>query len=197
MREALTLFSIVPEYHTTGLNLDRHQVERVVSPVKESQNRPYKAVIATHLKGGADSFNILVPLDGCTKPTADGSSREAFDLYGEYASIRGPDLRLTTSELDAITPAQPHNQPCTRFGITKKLPILKSLWDDGDLTFIANMGALVEPINKHTRQERKAPAGNYGHNQMVTHCLAVDTGNLEAKGVIGRMVNHMIQVLPC
>ena len=191
LREALTLFSMMPEFAVTNLAVADKSALRVERPQQVSQNRPYKAVVTTLLNGGADSYNILVPLDGCTKATEDGQ-REAFDLYAEYASIRKAELALPTSKLNAINVPAADNQPCTRFGINNKLPILQTLYNDGDAAFIANMGSLVKPLNKHTpRNERRTPSGNYGHGT-VTNCLAVDASNPDAKGVIGRMINYLM-----
>ena len=199
MREAVTLFSIIPEFSVTNLNVPQNNGHndtlRIDRPLQVSQNRPYKAVVTTLLNGGADSYNILVPLDGCTKPVAGGSNgeREAFDLYAEYAAIRKEGLALPTSKLNPINVPAENKQPCTRFGITDKLPILQTLYNDGDAAFIANMGAMIKPLSKHTpRSEWREPLGNYGH-ATIRNVLSVDAENWNAKGVVGRMINHLMQ----
>jgi uncharacterized protein (DUF1800 family) len=255
---ALMLFTIVPEFHATNLNVLKETV-RPETPVQESQKRPYKAIITTHLSGGIDSFNVLVPLDGCTKPKegvvalsyADSSNgvlltecqghcandaecasglvcfqrepgypgppgcsgrtnggwdycyrpeasnerftnREAFDLYAEYAEVRSEGLAVAK---ESLKPINVENQPCTRFGINENLPILQELYNDGDLLFVANMGALSEPTNKYdvNAKDKSIPSGVYGHNEMSQHCLAVDARRVKGrKGVIGRIMNTLM-----
>ena len=258
---ALTLFTIVPEFHATNLNSPKES-NRADLPPQKSQNRPYKAIIATHLSGGIDSFNVLVPLDGCTKPQesalvlsttnvdssggvlltecqghCEGDSqcasdlkcfqrepgqagppgcsgrtnggwdycyrpeavdeyltkREAFDLYAEYAEVRNLGLAL---KRETLFPIEVENQPCARFGINPNLPILQELYNDGDLLFVANMGALSEPSDKYdiNKKGKATPGGLYGHNEMSQHCLAVDARRIKGrKGVIGRIMNKLMQ----
>ena len=81
-----------------------------------------------------DSFNLLVPHSEC---------KGKFDLYKEYASVRGPNVAIPKDQLHQIkVPA--NTQPCNVMGIHPKMPFLKQLYDDGDASMIANMGALVE-----------------------------------------------------
>lgn len=91
--------------------------------------RAYKAAILLFMDGGADTFNMVVPLDDT--------------LYAEYSHIR-QDLAKGTSELLAITTA---GQTGTSFGVHSSLDFLKSLYDLGQAAFVANIGSLVAPTS--------------------------------------------------
>merc|ERR1719215_1986336 len=79
------------------------------------------------LRGGADTFNMLVPLEG--------------SLYSEYATVRG-NIALQPRQLHAVSTV---GQPCGKFGLHFRLPLLKQLYDRGKAAFVTNVGSLVEP----------------------------------------------------
>ena len=85
------------------------------------------------MEGGCDTFNLLVPHSSC------GST----DLYDEYARIRSnvalPKAGLLRTNVAAGT------QPCGTFGVHPRLPFVKSLYDAAVASFVANVGAMVEP----------------------------------------------------
>lgn len=39
-------------------------------------------------------------------------------------------------------------QPCTKFGIHPALSVLQQLYEQGDAVLLANVGALLEPLDK-------------------------------------------------
>ena len=110
--------------------------------------------VVLFLHGGADTYNILVPHSNCA----------AVDLYAEYSAVRG-DLSLTQSELLSIS-VPSGSQPCDTFGIHPKLPLVQQLYADGDLAWIANVGALAEPISKEEVKSgtKVKPLNLFAHN---------------------------------
>ena len=48
------------------------------------------------------------------------------------------------------------------------LPFLQKLYNDGDATFIANMGALTEPmtVKEYRAKTKTKPPGLFAHNTM-------------------------------
>ena len=93
---------------------------RPAQPDVPSQNRPYKAIVVFLLAGGADSWNMLVPHSGCVR-----------DLYAEYAEIRGAVALPLAEILPMDLHADSTTQPCTTYGTTPALSIVKELWDAG------------------------------------------------------------------
>ena len=189
LKQALKMFAIAPEFHVTNQPRQQH-VKRVRPAAIESENRPYKAVVVVILKGGADSFNMVVPHSSCTVPSAAGAGREAFDLYAEYAEIRKEDLTIPKDNLlqvDILDDSDP--QPCATFGLHPILDYLKEAYDDKDAVILSNIGAMVEPMtieDYYTRRQQE-PLGNFGHGGMGRACQSIDASEREAKGILGKM----------
>ncbi len=83
-------------------------------------------MVCLFLPGGNDSFNMLVPMGGA---------------YGDYATVR-QDLALPQASLLPITPI---NTIGKQLGLHPGMTGIKSLFDAGKLSFIANIGSLVRP----------------------------------------------------
>merc|ERR1711907_89697 len=144
--------------------------------------------------GGMDSMQMVMPLSGCSKSTGNGSS-EPYDLYTEFSAVRGAEMTLDSATLLPINTSQ-SGQPCQTFGLHPSLTELKALYDAGDATIVANMGALLEPIrDKVVYQKRDAepPFGVFGHNTMQDHAATADASDKYAQGVLGRMVKALIE----
>ena len=83
------------------------------------------------MEGGADSYNMLIPLSGCSR-----------DMYAEYTRVRG-NVALPLSRILPITVDPVNNtQICSTFGTNPKLDFLRDLWVAGDASFFANIGAV-------------------------------------------------------
>ena len=130
------LFVAAPEFHMSNL----HQIadaprETKTQAVSDGTPAGFKAVIVMFLKGGADTFNLLVPHSNCASK----------DMYAEYETVRG-DVALAKAELRPI--AVPNGtQPCATFGLHPRLQYMQELYTVGDAAFVANIGSLIEPID--------------------------------------------------
>merc|ERR1719148_39564 len=79
----------------------------------------YKAVVMLFLNGGADTFNMLVPM--------------CEGLYKEYEIVR-TDLVLTNDEM---IPVETIGQDtCNRFGVHNRFPFIVDLYNAGDAAFV-------------------------------------------------------------
>jgi uncharacterized protein (DUF1501 family) len=171
---AQQLIGTAPEYHTTNL-AERTGQERAPTPVQEAADDPYKAVVVLFLSGGVDWFNVLAPHTSCS-------------LFSSYRNNREV-LALQDTEMMPITTDNP-DQPCTEFGIHEKIPVFKTLYDDGYGQFHANIGHLHKPVTK----------GNW-YTETRTHLFSHKTMEREAQlvdafqedgwstGVGGRMLD--------
>ena len=147
----------------------------------QSQGRDYKATVLIYLDGGLDSFNMLVPVANC-----------AYDLYSMYQQVRGETLALSQSSSDIGVPSG--TQPCDTFGIHEQLPLFEQLWNDGDLSFIANIGSLIEPlasVDEYKRAEKAIPSQLFSHNTQTKQAQSVHAQNPSSKGVLGRMIDAL------
>jgi uncharacterized protein (DUF1501 family) len=129
----------------------------------------YKAMVCIFLYGGNDSFNMLTPYEQSE--------------YDDYASIRS-NLAIDRGDLLPINSGQQGRQ----LGMHPGLSSLSQSYTDGKLAFLANVGSLVEPINKSNFSQRQKPQGLYSHSDLVQHWQTnVPQNRTQATGWAGRM----------
>ncbi|MCC6752594.1 MAG: DUF1501 domain-containing protein [Saprospiraceae bacterium] len=95
-----------------------------------SYDPSYRALVCLMLSGGNDSFNMLVPM----------SNKE----YSDYQKSRG-NLAIPKTELLQISN---NNTPGRTFGLHPSMPRCQSLFQNDKLTFVSNVGTLLEPTEK-------------------------------------------------
>ncbi len=159
----------------------------------------YKALVCLFLNGGNDSFNMLVP-----------RQQSAYDQYvaarGGLVSSGG--LALSKDEPTSTNPGQGGLWPITsslqsqsggagysEFGIHPDLPYLKTLYDQGDLAFVSNVGSLIEPttLAQYTNKSKPLPEGLFSHpdHQIHWQTLVPQVRGSSPKGWAGRMAEVM------
>ena len=164
----------------------------------------YKALVCLFLNGGNDSFNMLVP--------------RQQNAYNDYVDVRGglatvsnngdyggglalhePDpsgndplalLPITSSLQDS-----PNGAGYSDFGIHPDLPYLKTLYDQGDLAFVSNVGSLIEPTSlvQYNDGSKPKPEGLFSHPDHQVHwqTLVPQVRGPSPKGWGGRMAEVM------
>lgn len=141
------------------------------APVYAPQNQ-YKALVCILLAGGNDSFNMLVPR---------GTSE-----HNQYAEVR-TDLALSQNEL---LPINPSNISGREFGLHPNLPNVQSMFENGNLAFIANAGALVTPTSLTSfKRGESLPLGLYSHSHQRTHWQTSVAQDTRATGWGGRLAD--------
>merc|ERR1712012_147548 len=165
---------LTPHFHTLGPLTPLGARNTTQENENGGGGKPYKALVILYLYGGADTFNMLVPLD--------------CHLYGEYESIRTT-VALTPEKLERIGT---EGQPCETFGIHKQLGIVKQLYDEGQAAFVTNVGNLVEPILGH-RGAMRCPGG-FSHSDMqhASQTLQCQSGSMFKLGGGGRMADALV-----
>ncbi len=120
-----------------------------------SPGRGYKALVCLFLDGGNDSFNMLVP----TEPGE----------FARYRAARG-DLALPREGLLGLRGAAGADA-ARSFGLHPSLPRVRDLHDQGRLSFVCNVGTLVEPTDLAGLNGARArlPLGLYSHADQVMH----------------------------
>ncbi len=128
------MMSSLPAINTImNLTLANNLVQAQSAPGED-----YKALICLFLNGGNDSFNMLIP----TTP-------DEFGLYAQTRSNVGLQLPSAAGEPfnpSAALPLNVTNTPGRTFAIHPSLRDLAALFNQGDASFVANIGTLVEPI---------------------------------------------------
>jgi uncharacterized protein (DUF1501 family) len=180
-RLATKLIVGTSEFRSTADNLLKSTMRPGLLQVG-SQNREYKATVMIFLNGGADSFNMLVPHSNCA----------ATDLYAQYAEFRGigeGGAALLPNQLLPIdVPAG--TQPCDTFGLHYKMSNIKQMYDDGEVSFIANMGSLFEPVTAEEMRfnTKRVPKGLFGHANGRKQAQNTNA----PKGILGRITDALM-----
>ena len=113
-------------------------------------NNDYKALVCILMAGGADSFNMLVP-----KGDAE---------HAEYATVRGA---LTLGK-DSLLPITPNTSDGKEYGLHPSLTRIKTLFDNGNVAFAANVGTLQGPttVSDYTNKIN-LPLGLFSHSDQL------------------------------
>jgi uncharacterized protein (DUF1501 family)/uncharacterized protein (DUF1800 family) len=182
VKKVLSAFAITPEFQITNFAKSNFTTEKKKTTELNSSGG-YKALVYVFLHGGMDSYNLLVPHSSCS----------GENLYDQYTSIRGTSALQKSQLLEINVPAWGAQQPCSKFGVIDKMPFLKSLYDSQEVSFISNIGTLVEPLtsSEFFKSAKKTPVGLFAHNVQQNVVRSLVSDSLSAKGVIGRLREYL------
>jgi len=172
------LFTALPEYHSSGLVEAKTEARQEAGqPVPTGDE--YKALIFLSLRGGADSYNMLIPHSGCSGDN---------DLYEMYSSTR-TGLAINKNSLLQIN-CTSSNQGCNTFGLHPNLGHLKTLYEDEDLLWISNMGVLQEYVDTSNWMQKTTATGLFSHYTQEVEVELTDMYDQQAgRGLGGRIVD--------
>ena len=160
----------------------------------------YKALVCLFLNGGNDSFNMLVPRETSAYNIyksvrggtylADGVSYDVNNLENNINGSEG-----LAHQKDHLLPINSDGHDFQEFGIHPDLPFLKTLYDQGDLAFVSNVGSLIEPttLSEYNSSAKALPEGLFSHPDHVIHwqTLVPQVRGTNPKGWAGRMAEIM------
>ena len=114
----------------------------------------YKALVCVFLNGGNDGNNMLVSLD-----QYDGPAGSLVEGYSNVRNAAG--LAIPKANLLPLTPASGGS-----YGFHPNMPQMQSLFSQGKLAVLCNMGPLVEPLTRTTYQNGtgKKPLQLFSHS---------------------------------
>lgn len=132
----------------------------------------YKALVCLMLAGGNDSFNMLVPR-GATE-------------HAEYAATRS-NLALARDGLAALQGTHQGKE----FGLHPGMADMATLYNQGDLALVANVGTLVEPttLAAYENGSVRLPEGLFSHSDQIMHWQTSVPDSRSAKGWGGRVAD--------
>lgn len=146
------------------------QLELLAASCPLAGSGDYKALVCINLSGGNDSWNLLVPRD------ASGHAQYLAARGGAYDAATNPaGLGISQSSLLAVSPQgggdfglHPSTADFSVGGQT--LPGLQSLFSQGDLAFLANIGTLRQPLTKaeYNSFPSLRPPQLFSHNDQTT-----------------------------
>ena len=152
IRVAQELIIGSPEFHAT--NIARKQgTARELTGYETAPAAPYKAIVVVALLGGADSFNMLVPMGQC----------QVGNQYAEYVDARGVKALPVTN----LTSIMNQNQNCQEFGVNNDFDVLAQLYNDNQALFFANVGVLSKHTSRHDDWTKDTSFQLFAHNTMV------------------------------
>lgn len=151
------------------------QLSAMTSLSAANADNEYKAMVCILLAGGADSFNILVPTDNTH--------------YNEYQKTRS-DLALPQSSLLPLNNAENNGRT---LGLHPRLTGIQSLYNNGKVAFISNVGTLVEPTTTESLHAgtAKLPLGLFSHSDQISQWQTAQPDVRSGTGWGGRMADMM------
>ncbi|WP_395339609.1 DUF1501 domain-containing protein [Ningiella sp. W23] len=122
-----------------------------------AQTNDYKALVCVFLFGGVDGHDLLIPYD--------------VSSYNGFANIRQSLLNTYggTRSRESLLPLSPDNSAhfgSREFALPPEMPLLKSVFDQGRVAIVSNVGPLVEPLNAQgfASGSAKLPPRLFSHN---------------------------------
>lgn len=133
----------------------------------------YKALVCVFLNGGCDSFQMLMP------------GVNAFDSYTErrkHLAVRQEDQHLIKD----------HRKSGSDYHVHQSMPEVANMFENRDLSLIANIGTLVEPLTKteFINKSKKVPLGIASHfDQTLQWQTSIPDERGGSVGWFGRMAD--------
>lgn len=125
-----------------------------ISPASDD----FKSLVIINLNGGNDSLNMLIP--------------NTQSEYNQYASPRSQ----IAFDKNTLLPISPAGYAANSFAVSPRMPGVQELFNNGDLSFVANVGSLIQPITKSQfldpLRSTPRPVGIGGHNTQAAYWQA-------------------------
>jgi len=146
----------------------------------------YKAMVCILLAGGCDTHNVLVP----TKTSE----------YNSYVATRGS-LALSNNANPAQLIPLNYNNGGKTYSVHAGMSRVRDMFNQGNLSFLANIGTLIEPIANKAEYDsglKKIPLGLYSHSDQIMQWQTSVPQSRSAVGVAGRIADilHDMNTIP-
>lgn len=143
------------------------------SPAFAADTTGYKALVCVFLKGGMDNFDTILPKD-------EASWNMLRDVRGDFLNTYPGGIDASTRARDRILRLAANNEASfggRQFGLPEELSPLGTLFSDGDLAVVGNVGPLIEPTTRTTIENNTArvPKRLFSHNDQQSTWMALET----------------------
>jgi uncharacterized protein (DUF1501 family) len=163
-------------FMNTALNLGVINTAAARPHVLDNPN-DYKAIVCILLAGGADSYNMLIPTDATN--------------YAQYATTRSSLALPNVGQPNGILPLN-YTSAGRTFGVNPAMTKVQQLFNNQKLSFITNIGTLIEPVGNKNNFEnnlKKIPLGLYSHSDQIMQWQTSVPQDRNATGYAGRMAD--------
>ena len=135
----------------------------------------YKAIVCLLHSGGADSFNMLIPRDQ--------------EDYQTYATTRS-NMAIPLQDVIPLNGTTPDGKS---YGVHPSFPRFASMYNEGKMAFITNIGTLIQPTTRQQFWEGKTPLplGLYSHSDQIMHWQTGMPDKRESIGWGGRIADML------
>jgi len=153
----------------------------LIEALAQSAPAPYQALVCIFLFGGNDSNNLLIPMD-----TAG---------YTNYFNVRNPGgLAIAQSSLAATAIVSKTTQNgSTSFALHPSAPELATLYANGQLAFLGNVGTLAQPVTRaqYLAGSTTVPANLFSHADQQQQWQTLEMNGFYRSGWAGRMADSV------
>jgi len=142
--------------------------------ISNSSVNNYKAIVCILQAGGNDSFNMLIPRNNAK--------------YNEYAAARS-NLAIPQNQ---ILPIYPTSSDGNEYGVHPAMQGVQNLFNNGKLSFVTNIGTLVEPLSKASylnNSTAKLPLGLFSHSDQIQQWQTAILDNRTVTGWGGKIAD--------
>ena len=147
----------------------------LVAEANAQQAADYKALVCVFMFGGNDGNNTVIPID-----TAG---------YAQYIAVRPASSGINLAQA-SLLPIQPVNAG-TPYGLHPALPELQTLFNQGKLAILANVGTLVQPITKAQYDAGIRPDSLYSHADQQAQWQSSISDTASGTGWGGRIADKV------
>ncbi|HEX8295745.1 MAG TPA: DUF1501 domain-containing protein [Chthoniobacteraceae bacterium] len=160
---------------TIGIGGMMRDLRLINSAAAQGTFSDYKALVCIFLTGGNDSNNLVVPTDGTG--------------YSNYSAIR-QNLALPQGSLLGINPL---NSDGHTYGLHPNCPELRTLFTEGKLALLFNVGVLVYPTSRsqYLANLVPRPSSLFSHADMIQHWQTSIPDQPPKSGWAGRIADLM------
>lgn len=143
----------------------------------------YRALVCIYLTGGSDSFNMLVPYESGEYNIYLNSRGGVFNSNSNPAG-----LAIARDQLLPISDAGGR-----QYGLHPSCGGMKTLFDQGELSFLANVGTLAVPLSKteYTSKAKSYPPELFSHNSQTTQWMRGISSQVSTTGWGGRVGDRL------
>ena len=152
------------------------QLSAVKAFASQTRFNDYKAIVCVFLYGGNDSFNMLVPTD-----------EQEYQAYQQTRQQLAYDREsLISLPLSQQSELSPHGMPAS-------MQSLASIFEQGDLSVLSNIGPLIEPVTKQQLNNNPdlRPPLLFSHNSQQSLWQSGQMKTQAVTGWLGTMADLM------